>query len=465
MNNKKMSYVLMLAVFLVAFSTAFHFAQKVDMLAYVGASSLGTPVLNQPTVLCENNIPKIALSWSVAQSATSYMIQRKEGSNVTSGWSSVIDSQIKQSSYIDTRWAASYGRGSYSYRIVAVLGSLRRYSNGITVTLPECVGVSTQSLPPPPPAPTPTPIVPPPAPVPVPVPPPAPVVPPPAPVPAPTPAPLSSTMKWGAYVGWQDNMMSDFEALVGKQPSMEMVFAHWGNDTFPGWYAPRIKDKGRTMVLFWEAIDYNRDYFSQPEYSFDSVLAGKQDAYFTKFAFDAKAYGGEVILVPYSEFNGNWYPWGGTIGGNTPEKYIAAWRYIHKFFETTPNVKFGWAPNADAVPDVAANKFELYYPGDAYVDYVGVDGFNSGVPSWMTFSQVFDNALNRLAVYNKPIYIFSVGVQADTRKAAWISDGFKTQLAKYPKVVGWLWFNENKKYNWVVNTDPASLAAFKSVLP
>ena len=219
------------------------------------------------------------------------------------------------------------------------------------------------------------------------------------------------------------------------------------------------------MVLFWEAVDYNRDYFSQPEYSFDAVLAGKQDAYFTKFASDAKAYGGQVILIPYSEFNGDWYPWGGTIGGNTPEKYIAAWRYIHKFFETAPNVKFGWAPNADSVPDVAANKFELYYPGDAYVDYVGVDGFNSGVPSWMSFDQVFSSALNRLAVYNKPIYIFSVGVQADARKAAWITDGFKVQLPKYPKVVGWLWFNENKRYNWLVNSDAAALAAFRAMLP
>jgi hypothetical protein len=41
-------------------------------------------------------------------------------------------------------------------------------------------------------------------------------------------------MKWGAYVGWQDSAMSDFESMVGKQPQMEMVFAHWGNDTFPG---------------------------------------------------------------------------------------------------------------------------------------------------------------------------------------------------------------------------------------
>jgi endoglucanase len=271
-------------------------------------------------------------------------------------------------------------------------------------------------------------------------------------------------MKWGAYVGWQDSAMSDFESMVGKQPQMEMVFAHWGNDTFPGWYAPRIKDKGRTMVLFWEAVDYNRDYFSQPEYSFDSVLAGKQDAYFTKFAADAKAYGGEVILIPYSEFNGDWFPWGGTIGNNTPEKYIAAYRYIHNFFTNVPNVKFGWAPNSDAVPDTAANKFELFYPGDAYVDVVGVDGFSS-TKWWGSFDALFRDPITRLKTYKKPIYIFSMGAAEDARKPAWITDALTVQLAKYPEVVGWLWFNENKESNWLINSSQAALTAFKSLLP
>jgi outer membrane biosynthesis protein TonB len=311
-----------------------------------------------------------------------------------------------------------------------------------------------------------------PAPQPAPAPVPAPV-PSPTPTPSPTPSPAPATVtgkipswvKWGAYVGWEDNAMSNFEALVGKQPSMEMVFAHWGNDQFPTWYAPRIKDKGRTMVLFWEALDYNRDYFSQPEYSFDSVLAGKQDAYISKFAADAKAYGGEVIIIPYSEFNGDWFPWGGTIGNNTPAKYKAAYQYLRKFFVTAPNVKFGWAVNADSVPDTAANQPELFYPGDAYVDIVGVDGFNSGKPTWMTFDQVFNDPITRLKVYNKPIYIFSVGSQEDARKPAWITDGLATQLAKYPEVKAVLWFNQNKEYNWLVNSSAASLTAFKSVLP
>jgi hypothetical protein len=83
----------------------------------------------------------------------------------------------------------------------------------------------------------------------------------------------------------------------------------------------------------------------------------------------------------------------------------------------------------------------------------------------MTFDQVFNDPITRLKVYNKPIYIFSVGSQEDARKPAWITDGLATQLAKYPEVKAVLWFNQNKEYNWLVNSSAASLTAFKSVLP
>lgn len=270
-------------------------------------------------------------------------------------------------------------------------------------------------------------------------------------------------MKWGAYVGWQDTDMSNFEALVGKQPQMESIFAHWGNDQFPAEYATRIRDKGRTMVLFWEALDYNRDYFSQPEYSYDAVIQGEMDEYFTTFAADAKAYGGEIILIPYSEFNGDWFPWGMTVQGNTPQKFIQAWVHIHKFFADVPNVKFAWVPNNDSVPDVAENNFDLTYPGYQYVDIVGLDGFNS--QPWETFDQMMGAELTRLKKYKKPIYIFSLGVKNDIRKAAWINDAFLTQLYKYPEVKGWVWFNENKEEDWRVNSNQESLTAFRSMLP
>lgn len=443
------------------------------------ASALGEFTLKAPSIACLNNIPQVALSWTPSAKVDTYSIQRKLGSDPTStGFSGAIMSQLKTLNYTDNRYASTYGRTAYSYRVVAYKGGTRTYSNSMTAVLPECasallvpatttlaiatttttiITTTTVTLTTNAPKATTTIL---------------------AQPQATTTVIVSSTtqtvvqntsgkfpswMKWGAFVGWQDTAMSSFESMTGKQPQMEAVFSHWGNDQFPAYLAPRIRDKGRTMVLFWEAVNYNRDYFSQPEYSFDSVIAGKMDPYFTKFAADAKAYKGEIILAPYSEFNGNWFPWGMTVSGNTPEKFIKAWIHIHSFFADVPNVKFAWVPNNDSVPDVVANNFDLNYPGSAYVDIVGLDAFNN--TPWETFDQMLSAEIGRLKKYNKPIYLLSLGVKNDQRKAAWITDAFTVQLYKYPEVKGWVWFNENKEQDWRVNSSVESLQAFKNMIP
>jgi beta-mannanase len=163
--------------------------------------------------------------------------------------------------------------------------------------------------------------------------------------------------------------------------------------------------------------------------------------------------------------NGNWYGWGGTVGSNSPSKVVAAYRYIHSFFADAPNVKFGWAPNANSVPNVTNNQMEAYYPGGDVVDYVGLDGFNFGGSAEQTFSQLFASPLTRLKQYGKPIMLFSMATSANSQKASWIKNAFTVELYKYPEVVGWLWFNQNKERDWRVNSDPASLETFISVLP
>ena len=276
---------------------------------------------------------------------------------------------------------------------------------------------------------------------------------------------MPPTVLWGAYVGSELTDMEEFEQQVGRNTDMEMVFAHFGNDPdFPLQYSPTIRDRQKTMVLFWEALNYDRDPMHQPEYSFDAVLRGDFDAYFRRFSLDAKAYGGPVVLVPYSEMNGNWFPWGGTVGGNTPEKYITAYRHLHSFFRDVPNVKFGWVVNARDVPNVERNHFENFYPGDTYVDYVGVDGFDVGGDEAQSFDQLFGDALTRLRTFKKPIWIFSMGTASNPYKPLWMTEALTVELYRHPEVKGWLWFNTNKEHDWRVDENSATLEAFQSAL-
>jgi hypothetical protein len=281
---------------------------------------------------------------------------------------------------------------------------------------------------------------------------------PPTPTSTPTSTPPTSTstkLVWGAYVAGTVADAAAFESLVGKQMNMEAIFVGWGSDgSFPSEYGPSVRDKGKTLIIFWEP------YGTTP----DIINAGQSDTYIQQFAAAAKSYAGPIILAPLHEMNGDWDPWDGPVGNNTPAKVIATWKHIHGFFSAATNVKFAWAVNNVSVPDTAANAIGAYYPGDAYVDYVAVDGFNFGNP-WESFSSVFSSALSTLGGYGKPIYILSMASAAGSQKAAWITDAFTVQIPKYPKIAGWAWFNENKEENWLVNSDANSLAAFKAILP
>jgi hypothetical protein len=271
-------------------------------------------------------------------------------------------------------------------------------------------------------------------------------------------------LSWGVFTGSNIPEIKEFEEKVSASPDYLAYFVSWGNHegAFPHYLAPYTKDKGRTLVIFWEAGDYTNPSTEQSIYSYPSILAGNWNYYIASFAREALAYGAPIILIPFSEMNGDWNSWSGTTNGNTVEEAVLAYRQVRDVFRNVPNVKFGWAPNVHSSPNTEANQFEKYYPGDDFVDYVGVDGFNF-LDRWDTFSSIFDDSLLRLTKYNKPIYLFSFASAESTKKAEWMQDAF-SQMQKYPLLSGWIWFNQDKEHNWLVWSDDASFEVFKQTI-
>lgn len=269
-------------------------------------------------------------------------------------------------------------------------------------------------------------------------------------------------LQWGAFVGPGVVDGPAFEEKIGKTMTHQAMFVHWGNEReFPLYLKDSLR--GKTLVIFWEAMDYNDGSAEQPAFSYKAILRGDWDTYFETFANQAKEYGNPVILIPFEEMNGAWYPWSGFTNGNTPEEHIAAYRYVHGFFRDTPNVLFGWAVNDDSDPDTAENAIEKYYPGNAYVDIVGINGFNFDDP-WESFDEIFGPALGTLRAYGKPVFIFSMACADGPQKAAWIRDALTVQIPLHPEIAGWMWFNENKERDWRIWSDEASLQTFREAL-
>lgn len=286
----------------------------------------------------------------------------------------------------------------------------------------------------------------------------------PSPTLTPTPTLPPKHTLWGAYAGGELADIINFQTRINQPMNYLATFVHWGNENeFPTEIASHAAKNKSTLVIFWEAMDYNQSAPADPRFSYDRILAGDWNTYIDSFAQSVKAYGQTVILVPFEEMNSDWYPWSGNINGNTPAKHIAAYRYLRSRFTGITNVRFGWTVNNDSVPDTSQNTIANYYPGNDYVDYIGVDGFNFDDP-WQTYHQIFDTALNQLSAYHKPLIIFSMASAQGSQKAAWIKDAL-TEIDRNRNITGWIWFNENKEKDWTVWSDPQSLSTFINNLP
>jgi hypothetical protein len=301
------------------------------------------------------------------------------------------------------------------------------------------------------PAPAPVPVL---SPAPAPAPAPAPVpAPTPAPSPAPAPAPAPASGRWiGFYIPGVPSSMAGLDQLESQLGAQASVVNFFVADTegFPTTRCNNIAASGATPLVTLE-------FWSTQNGGLSAITNGSKDAYLRTFAGNAKAFGKTVWLRPFHEMNGSWYPWG-TTGTNTPAQLIAAYRHVHDIFaaEGATNVKFVWCPNVDF-------NVSSFYPGDAYVDYAAIDGYNNGLP-WRSFSNVFGPTYTAVAaVSSKPIFLAETScVEGGTGKAAWISDMFHQISTKYTRIVGVCWFDAKQTYDWRVATSASSLNAFSS---
>jgi beta-mannanase len=260
--------------------------------------------------------------------------------------------------------------------------------------------------------------------------------------------------------------LAKLEAQTGQPARLTHYFLGVEVEPFDKVRAENSKRYGVTPLITLEFWDFREATTQQPEFSLQRIAAGEHDAYLRAFARDAKAAGMPILLRPLHEMNGNWYPWGGTVNTNSPDQFPAAWRHVVEVFrsEGASNVRFVWSPQATSVPDDPYNAMSLYWPGDDYVDYVALDGYNWGAERWQSFRQVFDRGYDDVtALSDKPLFIAeTASAEEGGDKAAWIEEMFVDLSSDYPRISGVVWFNRDKERDWRIESSRASLVAFRA---
>jgi beta-mannanase len=199
-------------------------------------------------------------------------------------------------------------------------------------------------------------------------------------------------------------------------------------------------------------------------------LSGRYDDYIRSWALGLREISGPVFFRPMHEMNGNWYPWGGRVNGNRPEKYIEAWSYIRSFFKQVPSDRlvWVWSPYAHSVPDEPDNDIWGYYPGPEEVDWLALDGYNWGdtkkLSRWQSFKDIFGETYEMLIQIapEKPMMIAEVGcAEEGGNKGEWIEEAFQGLGERFPKIKALVWFNIRKECDWRIESSRDSLSSFR----
>jgi hypothetical protein len=281
----------------------------------------------------------------------------------------------------------------------------------------------------------------------------------------------------------------DIARRLGRAPAMWSFWSNWGAldrrgcrggpSSMPptGPLVSHVVEQGSVPVIIWQPADPAR--IERPLYTYSKIARGDFDCYLRRFAEAVADIEGPVILRFAHEFDGYWFAWGMGRFTNTPKSFVRAWRHIWDIFRgpdgLAPNARFLWSPNGCPCPE----QMEELFPGDQYVDYLGMTAFNWGAwqrvdgkpRPWIQLDTIVERRLGGFAnLPFKPVIITETGsTHRGGNKARWITRGYTALLERFPQVLAVMYFNvdisalgdPNAQENWLL-TLPRSRSALRA---
>ncbi len=287
---------------------------------------------------------------------------------------------------------------------------------------------------------------------------------------------------------YENNYLQSFDKIINLDESLQytlpliQIYTAWGDkdrEKFPAIYAKTIYDLGSMPVITWEPWlnDFDREKHklhavADPNVAGMSTVArGDYDFYIEEWAHEIAAFEHNIFIRFGHEMNDPYrYPWGPQ--NNEPKDFVAAWQHVvNKFRELgVENVIWIWAPQP------AYLRYAEYYPGDEYVDWIGVGTLNYGTVAawskWWTFKDIYGNYYDWLDMLDKPMMITEMGcLRVGGNREEWFRDALTDLPAKYPRLKAIILFNDdddkttlNKSLNWSIINDTSTCEVIRQTI-
>jgi len=172
-----------------------------------------------------------------------------------------------------------------------------------------------------------------------------------------------------------------------------------------------------------------------------NIAEGIYDGYIREFFKILKSYDQPVFLRFAHEFDNPQYPWS-QEGNNTPEEFINAWRHVYDIAqdEDATKIVFVWNP-------WSIEGMSQYYPGDHYVDWIGItllnyDSFNrEGNP--FPFKELYEPIQAELNNFTrKPVMLAEFGsLDINDNQEEWTREAMQSIKTDFPEISAIVMFN------------------------
>lgn len=268
-------------------------------------------------------------------------------------------------------------------------------------------------------------------------------------------------------------MLDTFEELVGKRVAMVL----WYQGMWPGIQYNHKTPRNFAEIQKWRADYLGKNYDGHrlmmfgwlPKINSKRIAEGEFDEFFIEYFSDSvnpdklDGIDDPLFFRPLNEFNSTWVPW-----GLDPYNLKRAWRRMYNIAEQIGAAQkhiFVWAPNHRSYPDEPWNNMDEYYPGDQYVDWVGLSAYPPSLKFVGTEDARYPKARLKefydLYADKKPLMIAEGGFSNTTDPVRWVKEWFESIKNDYPSIKAFIWENHNDR---VIQSSDEALELYRDYI-
>ncbi len=262
----------------------------------------------------------------------------------------------------------------------------------------------------------------------------------------------------GVFAPHIDNGISNLQKVKNLSSQIDVnfdiisLYIAWEKDlesNFPGLLLDSIYSQRSIPMITWEPwLNSFEDEINQERPVFELIDEGNFDDYITRFAEKLKSLKRPVFLRFAHEFDNPFYPW--YIGGDDASvKFKKAWIHTYEIFKKIEahNVIWVWNPwKSDNISE--------FYPGQEYLDWIGVNILNYGRLNenrgWLNFDSLYYHFHKELKnLPSAPVMISEFGsLREEDGQSEWIENAFISIENKYDEIKSVIYFNSKVDKNW-----------------